>query len=80
MENMQAHFKETKDDLYSRSRVSRRGEERKAVIRGMQKFKTDAKRCRGATPLIMAASRGQETQQRPGEPFVGIGRMMETSS
>jgi len=38
MENVQAHFRERRDDLYSRYRLARTPEDKRRVIRDMQKF------------------------------------------
>jgi hypothetical protein len=38
MENVQKHFKEKRDDLYSRYRLARTPEEKQWVIRDMQRF------------------------------------------
>lgn len=79
MENVQAHFKERRDDLYSRYRLARTPEDKQKVIRDMQKFNMEARKYRGVIPPITPSSMGQATEQKPEKPFVGFGRMMETS-
>ena len=79
MENVQEHFKEKRDDLYSRYRLARMPEEKRKVIREMQKFNMEARKYRGVIPPITATSMGQATQQKPEKPFIGFGRMMEAS-
>jgi ribosomal protein S15P/S13E len=79
MENIKAHFKEKRDDLYSRYRLARTPEEKQRVVRDMQKFNMEARKYRGVNPPITATSMGQATEQRPEKSFVGFGRMMESS-
>jgi ribosomal protein S15P/S13E len=79
MENVQEHFKERRDDLHSRYRLARTPEERRGVIRDMQKFNMEARKYRGVIPPITATSMGQATQQKPEKPFIGFGRMIEAS-
>ena len=79
MENVQKHFKERRDDLYSRYRLARTPEEKQQVIRDMQKFNMEARKYRGVIPPITASSMGQATQQKPEKPFIGFGRMMEAN-
>jgi len=79
MENVQKHFKEKKDDLYSRYRLARTPEEKQIAIRDMQRFNFDAKKNRGVVPPITATSMGQAAEQKPEKPFIGFGRMMEVN-
>jgi ribosomal protein S15P/S13E len=78
MENVQKHFKEKRDDLYSRYRLARTLDEKQRVIRDMQRFNMEARKYRGVIPPITATSMGQATQQKLEKPFIGFGRMMET--
>ena len=77
MENVQAHFKGKRDDLYSRYRLARTPEEKQRVIRDMQRFNMEARKYRGVIPPITATSMGQAAQQKPEKSFMGFGRMME---
>ncbi|MBP1720058.1 MAG: hypothetical protein H6Q43_3496, partial [Deltaproteobacteria bacterium] len=77
MENVQAHFKEKRDDLYSRYRLARTPDEKQRVIRDMQRFNLEARKHRGVIPPITAGSMGQATQQKPEKPFLGFARLME---
>jgi len=79
MENVQAHYKERRDDLYSQYRLARNLEEKKAMIRDMQKFNIDARKYRGVIPPISATSMGQATEQKPEKPFIRFGKMLEVS-
>ena len=79
MENLQAHYKEKRDDLYSRYRLARTPEEKQRVIRDMQRFNMDARKYRGIIPPITTASMGQATEQKPEKPFIGFGKMLEVS-
>jgi hypothetical protein len=79
MENIQAHFKGRKDDLYSRYRLARTPEEKRRVIRDMQKFNMEARKYRGVISPITTTSMGQATEQKPEKPFMGFGRKMESS-
>jgi hypothetical protein len=63
MENLQAHYKERRDDLYSRYRLARTPEDKQKIIRDMQKFNIDARKYRGVIPPITATSMGQATEQ-----------------
>ena len=79
MENAQAHFRERRADLYSRYRLARTPEDKRRVIRDMQKFNMETRKYRGVIPPITATSIGQATQQKPEKSFIGFGRMMEAS-
>lgn len=79
MENVQDDFKYRKDDLYSRYRLARPAEEKKAMIRDMQRFNIDARKYRGVIPPITATSKGQATDQKPEKSVIAFGRMMENS-
>jgi hypothetical protein len=79
MENIHGHFKERRDDLYSRYRLARTSEEKHCIIRDMQKFNMEARKYRGVVPPITTTSIGQATQQKQEKPFIGFGRMMEAS-
>jgi hypothetical protein len=54
METVQKHFKEKRDDLYSRYRLAKTSEEKQRVIRDMQRFNLDARKYRGVIPPITA--------------------------
>jgi hypothetical protein len=79
MDNVQAHFEEKRDDLYSRYRLARTPTEKQRVIRDMQRFNMEARKYRGVIPPITATSIGKATPQKPEKPFIGFGRMMEGS-
>ncbi len=79
MENVLKHFKEKKDDLYSRFRLARTPEEKRRVTRDMQKFNMEARKYRGVISPITATSMGQATKQKPEKPFTGLERMIEAS-
>jgi hypothetical protein len=77
MENVQAHFREKRDDLYSRHRLARTPEEKRRVIRDTQKFNMEARKYRGVITPITASSMGQAAQQKPEKPFIGFGMMKD---
>jgi len=79
MENVQGHFKGRREDLYSRYRLARTPEEKRGVIRDMQRFNLEARKYRGVIPPIRTTSIGQAAQQKPEKLFIGFGRMMEAS-
>ena len=79
MENIQKHFKDKHDDLYSRYRLARTPETRRAVIRDMQRFNLETRKYRGVVAPVTATSMGQAAQQKPEKSFMGFGRMMEVS-
>ena len=79
MENIKVHFKEKRDDLYSRYRLARTPEENQRVVRDMQKFNLEARKYRRVIPPITATSMKQAAQQKSEKPFIGFGRMMEVS-
>jgi hypothetical protein len=79
MENVQKHFKEKRDDLYSRYRLARTQEDKRRVIRDMQKFNMDARKYPGVIPPITATSIGQAAGQRAEKPFEGFIKMMEVN-
>jgi hypothetical protein len=79
MENVQRHFKEKRDDLYSRCRLAKNPEDKKKVLRKMQRFNLDSKKYRGVISPITATLIRQTTQQKPEKSFIGFGKMMEAS-
>jgi hypothetical protein len=66
--NVQAQFKEKRDDLYSRYRLSRTPEERQRVIRDMQRFNMDARKYGKVVPPISATSLREAASQKPENP------------
>jgi hypothetical protein len=74
MENAQKHFKEKRDNLYSRYRLAKTPEEKQRVIRDMQRFNMDARKYRGVIPPITAASLGEAAMQKPEKAFLNYGR------
>ena len=80
MENIRKHFKEKRDDLYSRYRLARNQEEKRRVIRDMQRFNMDARKYRGLIPPITATSLRQAVLKRLEKPFLSFGRLMETNT
>ncbi len=52
MENVQAHFKDWRDNLYARFRLAKAPEEKQRVIRDIQKFNMDARKYRGSFFLL----------------------------
>jgi len=77
MENVQKHFKEKRDDLYSRNRLAKTSEDKQRVIRDMQRFNLDARKYRGVIPPITVTSLRQAALQKPEKAFLNFGRMME---
>ena len=74
MENVQKHFKEKRDDLYSRHRLARTPEDKQGVIRDMQRFNLEARKYRGALP----ADHGHvDSPCRFTEPGEGVCRIRE---
>ena len=78
LENVQAHYKERRDDLYW-YRLALTPEEKKAMIRDMQKFNMEARKYRGVISPITATSMGQATEQKPEKQSIGFGKMLEVS-
>jgi hypothetical protein len=78
-ENVQRHFKEKRDDLYSRYRLGKTPEDKKKVLRDMQRFNLDARKYRGVIPPITATSLRQAAMQKPEKSFLNYGRAMEAS-
>jgi hypothetical protein len=79
MENIQFHFREPRDDLYSRYRLARGPEAKRGVIRDMQKFNMEERKYRGVIAPISVASMGKADEQKPEKPFMEFGRMMESN-
>ena len=79
MENVQKHFKEKKDDRYSRYRLAKTSEEKQKVLRDMQRFNLEARKYRGVIPPITATSLKQAASQKPEKAFLSFGRTMEAS-
>ena len=77
MQNVKAYFNEKLGDLYARYRLAKTDEDRRAVIRDMQRFNMEAGKYRGINPSITTTSLKQATFQKPEKPFLAFGRMME---
>jgi ribosomal protein S15P/S13E len=79
MENVQKHFKEKRDDLYSRYRLAKTSEDKQKVLRDMQRFNLDARKYRGVISPITATSLRQAALQKPEKAFLSFGKAMEAS-
>ena len=79
MENVKKYFAEKRNDLYTWVRLAKTQEERKKVIRDMQRFNMEARKYRGVTPPIAASSLRQAASQKPERPFMEFGKMMKAS-
>ena len=79
MENARKYFKEKRDDLYSRYRLAKTPEDKKRVLRDMQRFNLDTRKYRGVIPPITATSLRQAALQKPEKAFLSYGRAMEAS-
>jgi hypothetical protein len=79
VENIQAHFKEKRDDLYSRYRLAKAPEDKQRVMRDMQRFNMDSRKYRGVTQSITATSLRQATRQKPEKDFLSYGGMTEAN-
>jgi hypothetical protein len=79
MQNVKAYFTDKRDDLYSRYRLAKTDEQKKAVISSMQKFNMEARKYRGVIPPITMTSLRQTAKQRPEKPFMAFGGMMNAS-
>jgi hypothetical protein len=77
LKNIQTHFKEKRDDLHSRYRLSRTPEARRAVIRDMQKFNMETRNYGEVIPPITATSMSQAIEQKPEKQSIGFGKMIE---
>ena len=56
MQNVKAYFNAKRDDLYARYRLAKTDEDRRAVIRDMQRFNMEARKYRGIIPPITMTS------------------------
>lgn len=79
MQNVKAYFSDKRDDLYARYRLVKTDDDRRNVIRDMQKFNMEARKYRGVIPPITMTLLRQAVRQRPEKPFISFGRMMEAS-
>ena len=79
MENVHKHFKKTRDDLYSRYRLAKTPEDKKKVLRDMQRFNLDAEKYRGVISPITATSLRHSALQKPEKEFMRFGRVMEAN-
>jgi hypothetical protein len=77
MENVQGQFKERRDDLYARHRLTKTPEDKQRVIRDMQRFNMEARKYPGVIPPITATSPRQTALQKPENPFMAFGKMTE---
>ena len=74
MENVQKHFKEKRDDLYSRYRLAKTPEDKKKVLKDMQRFNLDSRKYRGVIPPITATSLRKAVMWKPEKAFLNFGR------
>ncbi len=79
MSNVQAHFTDRRDTLYSRYRLARTEGEKRNVIKDMQRFNMDIWKHRGVIRPITTTSLKQATLQRPEKPFILFVRILEAS-
>jgi hypothetical protein len=79
MENVRSYFKGKKDYFYVRYKLAKTDEDRRGVIRDMQKFNMEARKYKGVIPPISATSLRESVRQRPEKPFTAFWRMFEVS-
>ncbi|MGD0624258.1 MAG: PLxRFG domain-containing protein [Thermodesulfobacteriota bacterium] len=68
--NIESHFADRRNDLYSRFRLATTADERKDVIRDIQRFNLDASKYRGAIPMINASSLRQSLISKPEKKYL----------
>ena len=79
MENVQAHFKEKRDDLYSRYRLAQTPDEKQRVIRDMQRFNMEARKYRGVIPPITATSLRKVFQQNHAKSLIYFSKIIDAN-
>ena len=79
MGNVRSNFKERRENLYARYRLAKTADDRRKVIRDMQRFNMDARKYPGVISPITATSLRQSAFKKPEKPFLAYGRMMEAS-
>jgi len=65
MENIQAHYKEMRQELYDRYRLARTPEEKQKVIRDMQRFNMEIRQFRGADCAYHGQVIAADSNRRP---------------
>jgi hypothetical protein len=71
--NIEAKFSGIRDNLYSRFRLAKTGEERTKVIRDVQRYNMDASKYRGAIPTINAESLRRSFISKPEKRYLAFG-------
>ena len=79
MENIREPFNGSKEDVYSRYRLARTPEEKRIVVRDMQRFNLEVKKYRGVIPPITTSLMRQKIGIKSDKPFTGFERIMEAS-
>ena len=75
MQNVKSYFNDKRDDLYSRYRMAKTPEDKKAAIKDMQKYNMEARKMKGVIPPITMTSLREAVKQRPEKPFMAFGQM-----
>jgi hypothetical protein len=73
-QNTKAYFNDKRDDLYARYWLAKTDEDRRSIIRDVQKFNMETRKYRGVIPTITTTSLRQAALQRPERPFMAFGR------
>jgi hypothetical protein len=68
--NIESNFRNRRDDLYARFRLSKDAGDRQAVIRDVQKYNLEALKYRGAIPMINAESLRRSFTQKPERKYL----------
>jgi hypothetical protein len=73
MENVQTHFREKRDDLYSRYRLALAPEDKRRVVRDMQRFNLEARKYRGVIPPSRRHQWGRLPSKSKKSRLLGLG-------
>jgi uncharacterized protein YaaR (DUF327 family) len=68
--NIESHFADRMNDLYARFRLATTADERKKIIRDIQKYNLAASKYRGAIPMINAESLRRSFIQKPEKRYL----------
>ena len=75
--NIEAFFKDSRDNLYQEYRLAKTAADRQAVMKAVREYNKKAGGYRGAIPLITGASLRRQRTQHPDKKLMQFDRAME---
>jgi hypothetical protein len=70
LSNIEEHYKDIRDDLYAKYRLTRTEEERRKVLRDAERYNLEVMKYQGAIPRISRETLRRSFIQKPDKSFM----------